>query len=56
MKKLKNDMISQGSKDKESRASKKLLDDKDKQIESLQKKLQMSVTDHPQIDEIVAYQ
>ena len=56
MKKLENDLISQGSKDKESRASKKLLDDKDRQIESLQKKLKMPVTDHPLIDEIMAYQ
>ena len=56
VKKLENDLISQGSKDKERRASKKLLDDKDRQIESLQKKLKMPVTNHPQIDEIMAYQ
>ena len=56
VKKLENDLISQGSKDKESRTSKKLLDDKDRQIESLQKKLKMPVIDHPKIDEIMAYQ
>ena len=49
-------MISQESKDKESRASKNLLDDKDIHIESLQKKLKMLVIDHPQTDEIMAYQ
>ena len=32
------------------------MDDKDRQIESLQKKLKMSVTNHPQTDEIMAYQ
>ena len=56
VKKLENDLISQGSKDKESRASKNLLDDKDRQIESIQKKLKMPVTYHPQTDEIMAYQ
>jgi hypothetical protein len=56
VKKLENGLIAQGSKDKESRTTKRLLDDKDKQIESLQKKLKMSVTDHPQTDEIMAYQ
>ena len=56
VKKLEKDLISQGSKDKESNTSKKILDDKDKQIESLQKKLKMLVRDHPQTDEIMAYQ
>ena len=56
VKKLENDLIAQGSKDKERRNTKKLLDDKDKMIESLQNKLKMLVTDHPQTDEIVAYQ
>ena len=32
------------------------MDDKHKQIENLQKKLKMPVTDHPQTDEIMAYQ
>ena len=54
VKKLENDMISQGSKDKETRASKNLLDDKDRQIESLQNKLKM--LDHTQTYEIMAYQ
>ena len=35
--------------------TKELLDDKDKQIENLQKKLKMPVTNHPQTDEIMAY-
>ena len=56
MKKLENDLIAQGSKDKESRNTKKLLDDKDTKIESMQKKLKMPVTDHPQTDEIMEYQ
>ena len=55
VKKLENDLISQGPKDKENKASKNLMDDKDRQIESLQKKLKMPVTDHPQTDEIMAY-
>ena len=32
------------------------MDDKDRKIESLQKKLKMPVTDHPQTYEIMAYQ
>jgi predicted RNase H-like nuclease (RuvC/YqgF family) len=55
VKKLENDLIAQGSKDKENINTKKLLDDKVKQIESLQKKLKMPVTDHPQTYEIMAY-
>ena len=56
VKKLENVMVVQGSKDRESRNTKKLLDDKDKQIESLQKKLKMQVIDDPQTDEIMAFQ
>ena len=56
VKKLENDLVVQGSKDRESKNTKKLLDDKDKKIESLQKKLKMPVIDHPQTDEIMAFQ
>ena len=35
VKKLEDDLVDQGSKDKESKATKKLLDEKDKQIENL---------------------
>ena len=55
VKKLEADLVAQGSKDKESKATKKLLDEKDKQIENLQKKLKIPVTDHPQTNEIMAY-
>ena len=55
VKKLEVDLVAQGSKDKENKATKKLLDEKDKQIENLQKKLKIPVTDHPEIDEIMAY-
>ena len=53
---MEKDLVVQGSKDKEIENTRKLLDDKDKQIESLQKKLKMLVTDHPQTDEIMAFQ
>lgn len=56
VKKLEVDLVAQGSKDKENKATKNLLDEKDKQIENLQKKLKISVTNHPHIDEIMAYQ
>ena len=55
VKKLEFDLVSQGSKDNESNATKKLLDEKDKHIENLQKKLKFSATNHPQIKEILAY-
>ena len=55
MKKLEKDLVVQGSKDRERKNTKKLLDDKDKQIESLQKKLKMTVTNHPRTDEIIAF-
>ena len=56
VKKLENDLVVQGSQDRESRNTKKLLDDEDKQIESLQKKLKMKVTNHPQTYEIITFQ
>ena len=55
VKKLEANLVAQGSKDKESKATKKLLDEKDKQIENMQKKLKIYVTEHPQIDDIMAY-
>ena len=55
VKKLENDLVAQWSKYRESKNTKKFLDDKDKQIESLQKKLKMPITDHPQTDEIMAF-
>ena len=55
VKKLEVDLVSQGSKDNESKATKKLLDEKDKQIENMQKKLKFSSIGHPQIEEILAY-
>lgn len=45
----------QGSKDNKSKATKKLLDEKDKQIENLQKKLNFSAIDHPQTEEILVF-
>ena len=55
VKKLEANLVAQGSKDKESKATKKLLDEKDKQIEKLQKTLKIYVTYHPQTDEMMAY-
>ena len=55
VKKLEADLVAQGSKHKENKAIKKLLDEKDKKIENMQKKLKILVTDHPQTDEIMAY-
>ena len=55
LKKLDANLVAQGSKDNESKATKKLLDEKDKKIENLQKKLTFYVTDHPQIEEILVY-
>ena len=56
VKKLETGLVAQGSKDKESKTTKKLMDEKDKQIENLQKKLKMPITNHPQTDEIMSYQ
>jgi hypothetical protein len=47
--------VAQGSKANESKATKKLLDRKDKQIENMQKKLKFSATNHPQTEEIFVY-
>ena len=40
----------------EKKSNKKLIDEKDKLIESLQKKLKGTPVEHPQIEEIVAIQ
>ena len=55
VKKLEGDLVDQGSKDKESKATKKLLYKKDKQIENMQKKLKIFVTNHPQTKGILVY-
>jgi uncharacterized protein YajQ (UPF0234 family) len=55
VKKLEANLVAQGSKEKESKATKKLLDEKDKEIENLQKKLKIYVTYHPQTEEILVY-
>ena len=49
VKKLEADLVAQGLKENENNATKKLLDEKDKQIENIQKKLKFSATDHPQL-------
>lgn len=45
-----------GLKPNEKKSNKNLIDEKDKLIESLQKKLKGSVTDHPQTEEIMVIQ
>lgn len=56
VKKLETDLVNLGSKPNEKKSNKKLIDEKDKLIESLQKKLKGFVTDHPQIEEIMVVQ
>ena len=46
-------MIGVGSTTTDKKANKKLLDEKDKLIESLQKKLKGTPTEHPQTEEII---
>ena len=55
VKKHEADLVFQGSKETENKDTKKWLDEKDKQIENLHKKLKFSSTDHPQIEEILVY-
>ena len=55
-KKLESDLISSGSTPTNKKANKRLLDEKDKLIESLQKKLKGTPTEHPQTVEIVVIQ
>jgi len=56
VKKLETDLVNLGSKPNEKKSNKKLIDEKYKLIESLQKKLKGSVIDHPQAKEIMAIQ
>ena len=53
VKKLETYLVNLGSKPNEKKSNKKLIDEKDKLIESLQKKLKGFVTDHPQTQDIV---
>ena len=55
-KKLENDLIGAGSSTSDKKANKKLLDEKDKLIESLQKKLKGTPAEHPQTEEILVIQ
>ena len=52
-KKLETYLVNLGSKPNEKKSNKKLIDEKDKLIESLQKKLKGFVIDHPQTEEIM---
>ena len=55
-KKLETDLVNSSSTPTEKKSNKKLIDEKDKLIESLQKKLKGTPTEHPQTEEIVAIQ
>ena len=55
-KKLENDLVNSSSTPTEKKSNKKLIDEKDKLIGSLQKKLKGTPTEHPQTEEIVAIQ
>ena len=55
-KKLENDLVNSRSTPTKKKSNKKLIDEKDKLIESLQKKLKGTPTEHPQTEEIVAIQ
>ena len=55
-KKLEGDLVSSGSTPANKKGNKKLLDEKDKLIESLQKKLKGTPAEHPQTVEIVVIQ
>ena len=56
VKKLEADLVVQESKVRDKKATKNMLEDNDKQIEALQKKMKLSITDHPQIEEILVIQ
>ena len=56
VKKLETDLVNIGSKHNEKKSNKKIIYEKDKLIESLQKKLKGFVTDHPQTEEIMVIQ
>ena len=53
---MESDLISSGSTPTDKNSNKKLLDEKAKLIESLQKKLKGTPTEHPQIEEIIVIQ
>ena len=55
-KKLEGDLINLGSTTTDKKTNKKLLDEKDKLIESLQKKLKGTPAEHPQTKEIIVIQ
>ena len=55
-KKLEVDLVNLGSVPAEKKSNKKLIEEKDKLIESLQKKLKGVPSDHPQTEEIVVIQ
>ena len=56
VKKLEKNLVNLGSKPNEKKSNKKLIEEKDKLIETLQKKLKGFVTDHPQTEEIMVIQ
>ena len=55
-KKLESNLVNSSSTPTEKKSNKKFIDEKDKLIESLQKKLKGTPTEHPQTKEIVAIQ
>ena len=56
VKKLVDELAAQESKAGDKKATKKMREDKDKQIEALQKKINLFVKNHPQIEEILVIQ
>ena len=56
VKKPKTDLVNLASKPNEKKSNKKLIEEKDKLIESLQNKLKGSTTDHPQTEDIMVIQ
>ena len=56
VKKLEADLVNLGSVPAEKKSNKKLIEEKDKLIESLQKKLKGVPSDHPQTEEIMVIQ
>ena len=56
VKKLEADLVNLGSVPTEKKSNKKLIEENDKLIESLQKKLKGAASDHPQTEEIMVIQ
>ena len=56
VKKLEIDLVNLGSKPNEKNSNKKLIEEKDKLIESIQNNLEGSATDHPQTEDIMVNQ